>query len=298
MKRQRFESDDAGPPAAAAQGLAAEGRPIGEYLVEVGAMKRTDVDAVHQWQAKSGLRFGEAAMQLGLVTKVDLSDALAHQFGYPKLLDPLDALSADLVMATQPNHWLSEQLRTLRTQLLVRWGGPKASRTACVVSTARGEGRSFVAANLAIAFAQLNLRTLLLDLDLRCPRQHELFGLSNRHGVSSVLIGRVPIGEVKVARSSSLSVMVCGAKPPNPQELLSASALAPMLEELRLCHDVIVIDTPAWSLGADALLISAQVQETLLVVRPDHALQRTMRQMVSSMRSAGAHIAGAVFNRL
>jgi Mrp family chromosome partitioning ATPase len=90
--------------------------------------------------------------------------------------------------------------------------------------------------------------------------------------------------------------MTCGPIPPNPQELLSPAALAPMLEELRINHDVIVVDTPAWSSGADALLISAQVQETLLVSRPDHALQRTTRQMVGALRRAGAHIVGAVLN--
>ncbi|HEY2927872.1 polysaccharide biosynthesis tyrosine autokinase [Piscinibacter sp.] len=297
MRSPRVDADGTDSTWSDAQGLAAEGRLIGDYLVEFGALKPTDVDGVRQWQAKSGLRFGEAALQLGLVTHAAVSDALAHQYHYPKLLDPRGALSAELVMATRPSHAVSEQLRTLRTQLVVRWGDAKACHTVCVVSTARGEGRSFIAANLAIAFAQINLRTLLLDLDMRCPSQHELFGLPNRHGVSNVLIGRVPIDEAQVAQASTLSVMACGPEPPNPQELLSAAALTPVLDALRLRHDVIVIDTPAWCVGADALLISAQVQDTLLISRPGHSLQRPTRQMVTSLRKAGARIVGAVLNQ-
>ncbi|HJW12549.1 MAG TPA: polysaccharide biosynthesis tyrosine autokinase [Albitalea sp.] len=294
MNRPRIESAD--DPSWNGSELADEGRLIGDVLVESGALRPTDVDGVRHWQAKHGLRFGEAAMQLGLVSNTAVSEALAHQYRYPRLLDPLGALSNELVIAQQPNHRLSEQLRTLRSQLLVHWGAAKANHSVAIVSTARGEGRSFIAANLALAFAQVNLRTLLLDLDLRRPRQHELFGLSNWRGVSSVLIGRVSPSEAQIAQASTLSVMTCGPIPPNPQELLSPAALTPLLEELQCNHDVVVIDTPAWSSGADALLISAQVQETLLVSRPDHALQHPTRQMVGALRRAGVRIVGAVLN--
>ncbi|HSV68753.1 MAG TPA: polysaccharide biosynthesis tyrosine autokinase [Methylibium sp.] len=276
----------------------ADTRPLGEHLVELGALRPTDVDGVRQWQAKSGLRFGEAAVQLGLVSQAAVKDALAQQYHYPQLLDPLEKLSPELVMAMQPDHPLAEQLRTLRTQIVLRWRADgRPGQSLAVVSSERGDGRSFVAANLAIALAQMNLRTLLVDLDLRHPRQHELFGASDRIGVSSMLVGRALAGEVQAVQTTTLSVMTCGPRPPNPQELLAPATLQPVLDMLRRRFDVIVLDTTAWNDSADAQLIAAQADSTLVVVRPDHSALPATRRMADALRQAGARPVGAVLNR-
>lgn len=277
---------------------AGETRPIGDHLVELGALRATDVDGVRQWQAKSGLRFGEAAIQLGLVTPAAVNDALALQYHYPQLIDPIDTLSPELFMAMRPDHVLSERMRTLRTQLVLHWSRTaEPSRSLAVASLERGDGRSFIAANLAIALAQMNLRTLLIDLDLRQPRQHELFGLVNRHGISSMLIGRAAAGDAQAVQATTLSVMACGPKPPNPQELLAPATLRPALNGLKRRFDVLVLDTPAWESGSDAQLIAAQADSTLIVSRPDRSSERALRRMTSTLRHQGADLVGAVLNR-
>ena len=273
-------------------------RPLGEHLVELGALRPTDVDGVRQWQAKSGLRFGEAAVQLGLVSQAAVHDALAQQYHYPQLLDPFDKLSPELVMALQPDHPLAEQLRTLRTQIVLRWRADgQPGQSLAVVSSERGDGRSFVAANLAIAMAQMNLRTLLIDLDLRHPRLHELFGASDRMGISSMLVGRALANEVQAVQATTLSVMACGPRPPNPQELLAPATLRPVLDVLRRRFDVIVLDTTAWEGSADAQLVAAQADSTLVVVRPDHSALRETQRMTDALHQAGARPIGAVLNR-
>ena len=277
---------------------AADTRPIGDHLVELGALRASDVDGVRQWQAKSGLRFGEAAIQLGLVTPAAVNDALALQYHYPQLIEPTDTLSPELFMALRPDHVLAERMRTLRTQLVLHWGrDDHPSRSLAVVSTDRGDGRSFIAANLAIALAQMNLRTLLIDLDLRQPRQHELFGLVNRHGISSLLIGRAAAGDAQAVQATTLSVMACGPKPPNPQELLAPQTLRPALDGLKRRFDVVVLDTPAWTSGSDAQLVAAQADSTLVVSRLDHGDERVLRRMTRMLRQQGTDLVGAVLNR-
>ena len=274
---------------------ASDQRPIGDHLVEQRSLNEHDLATVRQWQAKSGTRFGEAALQLGLITPAQLDAALAQQYGYP-LLDEGTAFAAELVAARDPAHLISERMRTLRTHLVLHWLGAEGARALTVVSTQRGEGRSFVVANLAASFAQMNLRTLAVDLDLRHPRLHALFGVSNQQGMSGLLAARTALGDACIALGGPLAVLPACPPPPNPQELLAPATLGPVLQALKREFDVLVIDSPAWASGADALLIGAQVDDALVITQPGRALQSSVREMVDALRGGGARVVGAVVN--
>ena len=148
------------------------------------------MERILQFQKEQDLRFGEAGMQLGLLTEQDILYALSLQFDYPYLSGPGRPVSDEVVVAYRPFSAEGERLRSLRSQLQLRWFDEAGKRTAlAIVGTRRGEGRSHLAANLAVTFAQAGERTLLIDGDLRTPRQHKLFKIENQMGLSNLLVG-------------------------------------------------------------------------------------------------------------
>src|SRR5258708_8601058 len=143
-------------------------RPIGAILAEQGKLTPTEVQRVLDSAAQLGVRFGEAAVRLGLVTEEEVRFALARQFDFPHLVHEPEERGArpstELVAAFAPFHPRTEEMPALRTQLLIRWYNPQGKRNALVIaSPGSKEGRSYVAANLAVVFSQLGARTLLLD---------------------------------------------------------------------------------------------------------------------------------------
>jgi protein-tyrosine kinase len=268
---------------------------IGARLVELGRLSQADMRRVLQAQANSNLRFGELAVKLGLVGSTDVADALALQFNYPAL--PTWARRSELLVATEPRSEVAEAVRTLRTQLALHWINKLQTQCLSIVSADRGEGRSFIAANLALAFAQLNERTLLIDMNLRQPRQHEMFRVGNRYGVTSLLNGRNTGREIqRIDGYSSMYLLTSGPTPPSPQELLTARSLTPALERLRTQFDIILVDTPAWSCGADAQMISAQTGHALLVSAPQRATRASTDHLLAALRRVGVTVAGAAVN--
>src|SRR5262245_35005592 len=158
-------------------------RRVGSILAEEGKLSAADIKRVLDVQRVEGVRFGEAALRLGLITADDLRGAIAKQYDLPHLLPHNERVSRELVVAYEPFHPCAEQVRALRTQLLMSWSHSNGrGRVLAIVSPRAGEGRSYVAANLAVAFSQLGERTLLIDADFRRPRQQEIFGANDRVG--------------------------------------------------------------------------------------------------------------------
>lgn len=272
-------------------------RRLGSLLAEDGKLAARDVERVMALQNDQGCRFGDAALRLGLVTTEDLQRAIARQYDTPHLA-PGRAINSELVVAHQPFHRRAEEVRALRTQLLIRWtNGSAKQRVLTVVSPGSREGRTYVAANLAVAFAQLGERTLLIDADLRAPRQHEVFGIPNRVGLSAVLSGRADgSAVVPLPEYGRLSVLPAGAIPPNPQELLSRRSLGILLHELRAGFDVIFIDTPPAAAYADAQCVAFRAGSALVVNRKDHTRVADTHGVVKELSEAGTHVVGAVLN--
>ena len=274
------------------------GRSIGALLIDSGRLSADDAEKILRLQKEQGLRFGDAALQLKLLTEDDIRFALARQFDYPYLPAGDQSLSQELVAAYRPFGEPVEQLRALRSQLMLRWFDGETDRKAlAVVSPGKGDGRSFIAANLAIVFSQLGERTLLIDADLRRPRQHLLFKLANGGGLSDVLAARAgPEAVVRVPTLLGLSILPAGAVPPNPQELLGRPAFTELLQGLGKNFDTIIIDTPAAAEYADAQTVAARAGAALIVARKNMTSAPDLTRLTRSLQQGGAELVGSALN--
>src|SRR5574340_318976 len=164
---------------------------IGKLLQDAGKLKPQDMERVLKLQQEQNLRFGEAALKLGLVNEADIRQALSQQFEYPYIPESEASLSPELTAATAPTSKEAEALRSVRSELLLRWF--RDGRKTLAVGSARAdEGSSYLAANLAVLFAQMSRKVLLIDANMRQPRQHDIFNLGNSMGLSDILAERVP----------------------------------------------------------------------------------------------------------
>lgn len=273
-------------------------RRIGALLMEEGKLDAGQLERVLELQRAQGLSFGDAALRLGYIAPGDLRHALARQYNFSYLVPGRASASIELVCAYAPFHRRAEELRALRTQLLIHWFSPDAGRkTLAVVSPGSGEGRSYVAANLAVVFAQLGEPVLLIDADMRTPRQHAIFGIAERSGLSAILSGRADHAAVApVPGFNGLSLLAAGALPPNPQELLSRPAFTALLKEMQARFHVILIDTPAAHLYADAQQVAYRAGDALMLARKDHTRLAETVKAIRELSDTGARIVGTVMN--
>ena len=279
-----------------------------------------DEEAISALMRKAGMSFVEAALHLGLINSNDVEDTIAwarrrQNVTQPSLIESAISkitphrkpaalegtparLSPELQSVVNTDAARGEALRALRTELLLIEGttarGP--SRVIATVSPSPQEGRSQLAAELAIAFSQLGRRTLLIDADLRHPKQHELFRISNDAGLVDALALPDPPQLHPVEAVPYLAVLNSGHLPPNPIELLSDDRLSKLLMNLRSTYEFIVIDTPPVSKYADALAIAAIAGEVLVVSRAQHSAQKEMRNLMKRMASTRAQVLGAILN--
>ncbi|MBC7803881.1 MAG: chain length determinant protein tyrosine kinase EpsG [Candidatus Parcubacteria bacterium] len=286
------------PTAVVGPGQARAKRTIGAMLIDAGRLKLDDAERVMRLQREENLRFGDAALRLGVLTQADIDFALSQQFDFPYLLAGQSAVSEKVIAAYAPLAPQVEALRSLRSQLMLRWLDAEPEYKAlAILSSARAEGRSFIAANLAVVFAQLGERTLLIDADLRHPCQHQLFGLDNAVGLSAILSGRAgPEAVQRIPNLPSLSVLPAGAQPPNPQELLARQAFPELLKQLAAQLDVILLDTPAASESADAQTVAVRAGAALIVARKNSARTWRVQGVSDSVAQGRATIVGAVLN--
>ncbi len=275
------------------------GQIIGEILVSLGELNEEDVITITEYQREKGLFFGEAAVELKLLNQDSILHALSVQFGYT--YDRTEEFcSSEMIMASSPFGDQAEEFRTIRGQLLNNWLHYN-QKTIAIVSPGAKEGRSYVAANLAMAFSQLGHSTLLIDANLRDPRQHEIFQFSRRSGLSMLLSGRVNIEDLdalpdQILSFQNLSVLGCGAIPPNPVELLSQDMFPRILQELERFFDVIIIDTPAGSFQADVMSICSAADSALMVARAGRSKMNDSHTLLSLLRSAEVNVVGSVLN--
>lgn len=267
---------------------------MGQILLDAGKLSLEDAERVLRLQKEKGLRFGEAAKALNLITEEDIQRVLARQFDYP-VFSPGEAnVSAELVAAFSPYSTQVEALRGLRSQLMLRWFGPQKN-TLAIVGATPGCGISYTAANLAVVFSQLGERTLLIDADLRAPRQHEIFSLDNRLGLSDLIVGRTDAEAlVHVPGFVGLSVLPAGTLPPNPQEILSRPVFGKWLDRFSENFDVVLVDTTSGSGSADAQNVAARTGGALMVARKDHTRLAEAMALKDLITGAGAALVGAV----
>ena len=278
-------------------------RTLGAILIDGGQLKPEDAERVLQYQKQQNLRFGEAALRLGLISEADIQFALSRQFAYAYLRrtpGEIRPLSDELIAAYQPFSTRVEQLRAIRSQLMLRWFDRAEERQVLtVVGAERGEGRSYLAANLAIVFSQLGERTLLVDADMREPRQHFLFHLENQIGFSTLLAGRSrEEAIVRISDLAGLSVLPAGPTPPNPLELLNRLNFDEFMIQAKSAYDVIIVDTPAMTSGEDAAMIAVRTGAALAVARGGSTRVAAYTDLVQGLMDAGVAVVGSVLNEV
>ncbi len=269
---------------------------IGQILLDTEKITAPDAERVLNYQRQNEMRFGEAALKLKLISEDDLQFALSRQFSYSYLRANLGEFESELIAAYDPFAEQVEELRAIRSHLVLRWFNEQ-NRALAIVSADRGEGRSYLAANLAVVFSQLGERTLLIDADFRSSYQHSIFKTSNDHGLSIWLSGRGESLEItSVPHFSNLKVLSAGPKPPNPQELLCGARFNNLLTELQQSFDVILIDTPPCERYTDAEIISSRVGGALLVSHKNKTRLNSAKTTVDKIQNAGAAVVGSVLN--
>lgn len=271
--------------------------PMGRLLLEQGKVSAEDIERVLELQQRTHLRFGEAALHLALVRKEDVDRVLARQFDYPSLQPGEGGYARELAAAYEPLGAQAEMLRELRGTLMQSWFRNGRDGLA-IASIHRGDGASMLAANLAITCAQLGDRVLLVDANLRAPRQHAIFRLGAQQGLSDLLAGRAG-SEVIAAPEHfpSLSVLPAGTPPPNPHELIHRPSFHALRDNLAALYDIVLYDVPAFSAASDATTISTRVGGVMMVARRHTTAFDEARNVAQRVQRSGATVVGSVLQQ-
>lgn len=190
-----------------------------------------------------------------------------------------------------------EEIRNLRTELLMRQDDGADRLSLAILSAGAGEGRSQLAAELAIAFAHLGQPTLLVDADLRHPQQHVLFSASNERGLGSALSEHGPAVPIAVTGIVPLFLLCAGPPQPNPLELISDPHFDSLVRDWCQRYRYVVIDTPPVGGHADGLAIAHRVGQVLTLSRANHTSYRDTRELLRRLGATHSRIVGAVINR-
>ena len=284
---------------AAAEGIdhSVHDRVLGDIFRDTHKLTAAQIEQILAHQTEHKMLFGEAAVALRMVEGNDVMWALSQQFHYPYAGNGRKHFNAELVVATKPFSDISETFRGIRSQLIRRVANMPQRRAIAVVSADEDDGKSFVAANLAIAFSQLGRRTLLIDANMRKPRMHRVFGIEGGAGLSNILSGRMAQRVLSpVTDLPSLFVLPGGTVPPNPLELLESPAFGLLIGELLGKFDHVVVDTPSAMVGADAGVVCGRSGSFLAVARQGRTRMDSMQELVRSLRDATTEPLGFIVN--
>lgn len=196
-----------------------------------------------------------------------------------------------------PRSPAAEAFRALRTNLDFA-GLDQGLRTIVVTSSLPSEGKTVVAANLAIAFAQSGRKTILIDADLRRPGVHGIFQLSNDLGLTDLVrTDEIRIDHVaRATEAPNLTVITAGTIPANPAELLGSHRMVSIIERLSAAADVLIIDTPPVTAVTDAAVVAARADATIMVIQSHRASERVVRHGLEALAKVSARVVGAVLN--
>ena len=202
----------------------------------------------------------------------------------------------ELITYSQPGSFVSESFRTLRANLQFLGAGDQM-KTVMLAGDSFGEGASFITANLAIVFAQAGMRVIIVDSDLRKPRQHLLFNVDNQHGLTSVLSGyKTPEDVLNKLSIGGVRLMTTGMLPSNPTELLGGSVMKQLIEHLKREADIVLFDAPPLTVVSDAAVLSKEVDGVLMVIRSRAGSYQNVQKAKEFLINAKARIMGVVLN--
>ena len=238
----------------------------------------------------------EKALQEKLAAEAEVeADELETDEFNEEMLDE----DSELVLRDNPKSKVSEDFRTIRTSLYFSLN-KKGSNAVLISSSTPNEGKSFIASNLAVAFAKTKKKVLLIDCDMRLGRQHEIFGLSNKEGLSN-LLAESKSGEyrkyLQKTTVKNLSIITRGVVPPNPSELLDSSIMEELLEKVKQKFDYVILDgTPIDGLS-DSLILAKKTDRLVLVSAANMTTVEDLQNSKKALESIEVKISGVVLNR-
>lgn len=211
----------------------------------------------------------------------------------------------ELITQRDPKSPVSEVFRTLRTNIQFM-NANKKLKTLLITSTFPSEGKSWVASNLAVTFAQADNKVILIDADMRKGRQYTIFGASPRPGLSNYLSGMdVEDGQepdvtdyLQKTDIENLLIMTAGNIPPNPSELLVSPQMNKLLEDLKQACDIIIIDGTPCELVTDSVILSRIVDSTVIVTAHKETKKENLEKIIRNIQHVGGHLAGVVVNKM
>lgn len=215
-------------------------------------------------------------------------------------------MKRELIAQRTPKSPIAEVFRTLRTNIQFM-NSKKSLKTLLVTSTMPGEGKSWVAANLAITFAQAGKKVLIIDADMRKGRQHVMFNIENRVGLSNFLSGIDEMGRnenldilkyVRATEIQNLFLIPAGNVPPNPSELLASETTINMIEKLKEVFDFIIFDGTPSLLVTDALIVARLVDSTVIVTEHNGTKKENLEKVKKDIENVGGNIVGVILNKI
>ena len=211
----------------------------------------------------------------------------------------------ELIVQKDPKSPVSEVFRTLRTNIQFM-NANKKLKTLLITSTFPGEGKSWVASNLAVTFAQAGNKVILIDADMRKGRQYKIFDALPRPGLSNYLSGMdLEEGEnpdiskyLQRTEVNNLLIMTAGNIPPNPSELLVSDQINKLLKDLKSVCDIVVIDGTPCELVTDSVILSRIVDSTVIVTAHKETKKDNLEKIVRNIKNVGGNLAGVVINKM
>ena len=201
--------------------------------------------------------------------------------------------AVSLITLIDPSSPISEQYRTIRTNIQFASSADKQIKTLVVTSSGPAEGKTTTSVNLAVVFAKSGQRVLLVDADMRKPTVYKTFNLNNASGLST------STSVLEVAQKTvidNLSVLTSGPKPPNPSELLGSARMNQVIEEAKKLYDVVIFDMPPVVAVTDAQIMASKADGTILVVRENVARKEFLTKARDLLNMVQARIIGVVYN--
>jgi capsular exopolysaccharide synthesis family protein len=202
-----------------------------------------------------------------------------------------------LVMAHAPRSAAAEAYRTLSTNIQFS-SLDRDVRTLLVTSVGPDEGKSIVLANLAITMAEGDRRIVMVDCDLRRPSLHQIFGLSEQPGLTTMMLNESLAPPLQATPFTNVSLVATGPLPPNPAELISSERFTRVLASIGADADVVLVDAPPVSAVTDATILATRVDGVLLVVDSGRTRRDTARRATDQLQRVGARLLGAVLTNV
>ena len=201
-----------------------------------------------------------------------------------------------IISYNDPKSVISEQYRAIRTNIEYS-NVDQNTKTILVTSSDKNEGKTTTVSNLAVSFANLNKKVLLIDCDLRNASIHKMFRLNNIYGLTDILAKDRAVDKcIQKTELENLYVLTAGAIPPNPAEILSSEKMKNLIEDLKNIYDYIFIDTPPIGLVTDAGALSSFIDGVVLVVKSESVEKKYLEETKKKLDAVDARILGAILN--